>query len=80
MNSERARIIRRFKRLRAEIRQQFIDAESWNDHSEARKNGAAPVDPDPFGEMKRLVAALDELLANDPGEGPIAKLNFTRSH
>lgn len=75
---ERRRILRKYKRLRAEVQQIFTDAESWNEF--ARKPDEEPIDPDPFGELKRLLSAIDELLANDKGIGPIAAMNFTRSH
>jgi hypothetical protein len=74
---ERARIIGRARRLRAEIEQIFTDVASWNDN--ARHPDDALVDPDPFGELRRLATAIDDMLANDPGRGPIAPLNFTRS-
>lgn len=77
-NAERTRIIARFRRLKAEIEQGFIDCEVWNDT--VRKPNEAPMNFDPFGEMRRMADAIDEMLANDPGHGPIAKLNFTRSH
>ena len=76
--AERASLISRARTLRAGIQQIFTDAESWNDN--ARRPDEEPVDPDPFGEMRRLLAAIDEMLANDPGHGPIAPIKFTRSH
>ena len=76
-DTQRAGIIARARRLRVEIEQNFTDGASWNEN--ARKPGEAPIDPDPHGEMRRLANALDEMLANDTGEGPIAPLNFTRT-
>jgi hypothetical protein len=77
VKAERRRIIGQFHRLRAEIDQIFVDCAYWNDN--VRKPTEEPINPDPFGELRRLVTALDELLANDTGHGPIAPLNFTRS-
>lgn len=77
-DTTRSGILRRFRRLRDEIKQMFVDADSWNDN--ARKLGDPLIDPDPFGEMRRLADAIDELLANDPGHGPIAPLDFQRSN
>lgn len=79
-DSERDKIINRAKKIRADILQSFTDAESWNENSDARKNGADPIDPDPYGELRRLLASIDEMLANDKGFGPIATLTFERSH
>lgn len=78
MNAERRRLIARAVRLRAEIQQTFTDAASWNDN--VRKPDEEPINPDPFGEMRRLLAAIDTMLENDPGHGPIAPIHFTRSH
>lgn len=74
---ERRRIINNARKLRANIEQIFIDCASWNDN--ARKPDDAPIDPDPFGEMRRMADQLDDFLANDPGHGPIAPLKFQRS-
>jgi len=76
--ADRAKILRRFKRLRREIQIDLNTADYWNEH--VRKSDEEPIDGDPFGEMRRLIAAINDLLANDPGHGPIAALNFTRSH
>jgi hypothetical protein len=48
------------RRIRSDIEQIFIDVESWNDNSIARKNGAERIDPDPGGEMRRWALALDK--------------------
>ena len=77
-DDDRKRILERFRRLRRDIELDMNTAASWNEN--ARKPGDEPIDADPFGEMRRLMAAIDELLANDPGHGPIAPLNFTRAH
>jgi len=77
-DSERARILNRSRRLRDELKQYFTDIASWNQNT--RKPDEEPIDPDPFGEMGRLLGALEEHLANDPGYGPIAPLKFERSH
>lgn len=75
---ERQRILRRFKKLRRSLELDFNTANYWNEH--VRKPDEEPIDADPFGEMRRLMAAIDELLAHDTGSGPIASLNFLRSH
>jgi hypothetical protein len=77
---ERERILNNARKLRAHIEQIFVDAASWNEHSTARKNGADAINPDPFGEMRRLADAIDKMLAEDPGHGPLAPIEFTRSH
>jgi hypothetical protein len=76
--TERQRIIRRLKKLRHDIKLDLNTAASWNEN--VRKPDEESIDADPFGELGRLAAAIDELLANDPGHGPIAALNFKRSH
>lgn len=62
---ERDRIIRRAKRLRADIEQIFTDCASWNDYSTARKNGAEAINCDPGGELRRLADGLDRMLAEE---------------
>lgn len=78
--SDRERIINKAKKLRSEIRQIFTDCESWNEFATARKKGEPPIDPDPYGDLRRLLAALDEQIDNDPGHGPIAPLRWERAH
>jgi len=78
--NERARIIARLRRLRREIEVEFNTCAHWNDYSTARKAGCDPIDQDPYGDLRRLAAAIDTLLAEDPGHGPIAYLDFARSH
>jgi hypothetical protein len=34
----------------------------------------------PYRDLRRLAAAIDTLLAEDPGHGPIASLDLARSH
>lgn len=82
MTRERSRseIIDSLRRLRDDIRQLFIDAESYNENSPFVKAGCEPVHPDPYGEMRRLLTAVEHVLDNDPGHGPIAELRFERSH
>ncbi len=77
-SEERAALMANARRMRAEIEQMFIDAAHWN--RSVRKPDEDPVDPDPYGEMRALAAALDEHLTNDPGFGPIAPLKFERRH
>lgn len=79
--ADRDRIIRRLKKLRGDIEIDLNTVEYWNTVIRPEKwPDAEPIDPDPFGELRRMIAAIDELLANDPGHGPIAPLNFERSH
>jgi len=73
-DQERARILGKFRTLRGEILQTFVDIDSWNTH--VRKPDEAPIDPDPGGELRRLVAAIDDLLAADTGSGPIPALKW----
>lgn len=75
---KRDRILNRFRAVRQEVEQIFTDAAAWNEY--VREPDEPEIDPDPFGDLRRLGAALDELLANDPGIGPIAPLRFERSH
>ena len=50
----REEIIIEASRIRAEIRQIFIDAAAWNvKHPEAK-----PINPDPKGELKMLFKSL----------------------
>lgn len=62
----RARVVRKARKARAAIAQIFTDAASWNQFSEARKAGCAPIDPDPDGRMAQALAALDKFLAEEP--------------
>lgn len=61
--AERARIIWKACQQRAEIEQAFIDAASWNQNSQARKQGADPVDPDPDGLYRKMADDMDLVLA-----------------
>lgn len=63
---KRAQLIRNFRKFRAEVEQIFKDAASWNDNSTARKNGAPPIDVDPDGALRRILAGLDKCLGNEP--------------
>lgn len=54
---ENAKIIQR------DIEQIFIDCESWNNNSVARKNGAAPVEADPDGQLSRQLGAISRHIA-----------------
>ena len=75
---ERERIIARVRRLRDDIQIDLNTVEHWNQH--VRTPHEAPLDPDPGGDMRRLLAAIDEMLAKDPGHGPLAPIVFERSH
>lgn len=65
MNADRERqlIIDRARRLRHDIEQIFTDCASWNDNSVSRRNGAASIDPDPDGQLRRMADGLDRMLA-----------------
>lgn len=75
----RARIIAGYRNALADIEQIFTDAASWNSFSMARKNGAAPINPDPNGSMRRLADQIAFMLAADErsgGIGPIEVVTF----
>lgn len=57
---ERQALIGRAATLRANVRQILNDVDSWNDN--ARQPGEAPIDADPDGLLRRLLAALDAFL------------------
>ena len=61
----REQIVGRARKLQAEIREQFQRVESWNDNSRARKEGCDPIDPDPTGELRQVLTALDAFLADE---------------
>lgn len=58
---ERAELIERAKKLRAEIEQIFIDTQHWNSRNAPWKGPA--IDPDPDGELRRLADGLDQTIA-----------------
>ena len=58
---ERAAIIARARKLRAEIAQTFADAEHWNRVHVPWKG--KPIDPDPDGQLGRILASIDRMLA-----------------
>lgn len=60
---KRGLTIKHARSLLAEIDQIFTDAASWNDNSEARKNGAPPIDPDPDGQLRKIREGLVGVLA-----------------
>ena len=57
----RDKLIQRFTKLRAEIRQLFLDIEHWNSIHPDEK----PIDPDPDGRLKRMADAIDKMLARE---------------
>lgn len=57
---ERLQLIERAVKLRSEIKQIFLDADHWN--SCVRKPAEAPIDPDPDGELKNILAALQKFI------------------
>lgn len=65
--AERAHIMARGRRLRAEIEVIFTTCDHWNRlHPDEE-----PVDPDPDGSLRRIAEALDRQFADDTGEGLI---------
>lgn len=56
MEHTRESLLKRRKDLAREIEQIFLDAEHWN--TSVRKIDEAPIDPDPDGELKRMLASL----------------------
>jgi hypothetical protein len=63
--TERERLFARARRTKAEIEQIFTDCALWNEHSTARKNGAAPIDPDPDGSLTIALAYVNGILSGD---------------
>ena len=54
------------KRQISEIEQYFVDVASWNENSVARLyEGAAPVEPDPDGQMTKMLDGLRAMLARE---------------
>ena len=58
---ERALIIERAKVIKAEIEQQFTDAAHWN----RTHAGELLVNPDPDGQLKKLLAAITEIVTGN---------------
>lgn len=52
-------LLRRRSRLAHDIEQIFIDAQHWNEC--VRETHEAPIDPDPDGELKRILEALKQV-------------------
>ncbi len=52
-------LVTRARTLHAEIAQIFLDAEHWNSMHGAEES----IDPDPVGELARIQAGLDRMLA-----------------
>lgn len=73
----RAEILDGLRQLRADCQLEFDTIARWNAR---RSPDQAPLNADPYGELRRLVAAIDDILEHDPGHGPIAELRFERSH
>lgn len=59
----RLEIINETKRIRRECQQILTDADHWN--TNVRKGDEKPIDPDPNGELKRIIAACDACLASE---------------
>lgn len=56
MTHMRESLLKRRDKLAHEIEQIFLDAEHWN--TCVRKSHEAPIDPDPDGELKRILVSL----------------------
>ena len=70
----RAQMLDHARSLRAEIDQIFTDAAVWNDFSDARRVGYAPINPDPDGQLRRIADGIDRILANDAGRMPLVEI------
>jgi len=55
---ERAAILARARKLRADVQQAFDDAAQWN-HIHPQEQ---PIDPDPDGQLARIRDGLDRML------------------
>jgi len=60
------------RRLREEIRLTFGSAAHWN----RTHPNEAPIDPDLDGELADIAAQVDDILATDPGCGPIRTIQL----
>ena len=65
----REKIIARFRDQLDEIRDIFASVDYWNQH--VRKAGEPRVNADPDGFLERQEKAIQTLLDEDPGCGPI---------
>lgn len=74
----RSELIGSLKRLRRNVQIDLNTIAYWNEY--VRKPSEELIDPDPGGDMQRLIKCIDRVLENDPGHGPIAPLGFQRSH
>lgn len=63
---ERQRIINEAARILTEIRQIFIDTQSWNDNARLKLYpDEPPIDPDPDGKMGKLQDGLVAMLQRE---------------
>lgn len=67
MASDRTLIIARMKILRLDIKQYFDDVNHWNIF--IRKEGEERIEPDPRGELTKLLKALDDGLRREVVKG-----------
>lgn len=56
MEHTKESLLKRRENLAREIEQIFLDAEHWN--TCVRKTSEAPIDPDPDGDLKSMLARL----------------------
>ena len=73
---DREELVDDLRTLRAQIAQQFLDAAHWN-RSHPDKE---PIDPDPDGELADLAAQIADILATDPGHGPLRTIQLRERH
>lgn len=62
-DAARAELIARAKATRAGIQEIFDDAAHWNSRNVPWKG--SPIDPDPDGQLRRIVEGIDKMLANE---------------
>lgn len=75
----REQIVANVRKALATMDAYFADVESWNENSRARKEGAAPIDPDPNGELAKIRERYRALLKSEdarplPTFGPVPVL------
>lgn len=68
----RDELVEELRTLREEIRLTFGTAAHWNrTHPDEE-----PIDPDPDGELADMAAQIDDILATDPGYGPLRTIQL----
>lgn len=68
----RDELVAELRTLREEIRLTFTTAEHWSrTHPDEE-----PLDPDPDGELADMATQIDDILASDPGHGPLRTIQL----